>query len=113
MGIDGPVSGEIFLAWGRQVLVPALRPGDVAITDDPARHEGAAAREAIEAAGAETSFRPPHGPDFNPVAYSRPPTAQTPSPQPDTSPGDQKLLQRPRPSAPVARDTGFRAESLR
>lgn len=34
MVIDGPVNGEIFLAYVRRVLVPALRPGDVVIMDN-------------------------------------------------------------------------------
>lgn len=33
MLIDGPMNGDAFLAYVRQVLVPTLRPGDVAIMD--------------------------------------------------------------------------------
>ena len=73
MVIDGPVNGEIFLAYVQRVLVPALRPGDIVIMDNLASHKGTAVREAIEAAGAELRFLPPYSPDFNPIenAFSK------------------------------------------
>ena len=73
MVIDGPVNGEIFLAYVQRVLVPALRPGDIVIMDNLGSHKGAAVREAIEAAGAELRFLPPYSPDFNPIenAFSK------------------------------------------
>jgi len=67
MVIDGPINGEIFLAYVEQVLVPALEPGDVVIMDNLGSHKGAAVRAAIEAAGAELRFLPPYSPDFNPI----------------------------------------------
>lgn len=67
MVIDGPVNGEIFLAYVQRVLVPALRPGDIVIMDNLGSHKGTAVREAIEAAGAELRFLPPYSPDFNPI----------------------------------------------
>jgi transposase len=33
--IDGPINGESFLAYVEQVLVPALKPGDIVIIDRP------------------------------------------------------------------------------
>jgi len=73
MVIDGPVNGEIFLAYVRRVLVPALRPGDIVIRDNLGSHKGTAVREAIETAGAERRFLPPYSPDFNPIenAFSK------------------------------------------
>lgn len=73
MVLDGPINGEIFLAYVERVLVPALRPGDVVIMDNLGSHKGAAVREAIEAAGAELRFLPPYSPDFNPIemAFSK------------------------------------------
>jgi len=67
MVIDGPINGESFLAYVRQVLIPTLRPGDVVIMDNLGSHKGAAVREAIEAAGASLRFLPPYSPDFNPI----------------------------------------------
>ena len=73
MVIDGPINGEIFLAYVRQVLVPTLRPGDVVIMDNLGSHKSAAVREAITAMGAELRFLPPYSPDFNPIenAFSK------------------------------------------
>jgi transposase len=67
MVIDGPINGESFLAYVRQVLVPTLRPGDVVIMDNLGSHKGTAVREAIKAAGAELRFLPPYSPDLNPI----------------------------------------------
>ena len=49
------------------MLVPTLSPGDIVILDNLPAHKGAAAREAIEAAGARLLFLPPYSPDFNPI----------------------------------------------
>ena len=67
MVIDGPMNGEAFLAYVEQVLVPALRPGDVVVMDNLGCHKSAAVRDAIESAGAELRFLPPYSPDFNPI----------------------------------------------
>jgi len=67
MVIDGPINGEVFLAYVRQVLVPTLNAGDVVVMDNLGSHKRAAVREAIEAAGAELRFLPPYSPDFNPI----------------------------------------------
>lgn len=73
MVIDGPINGEIFLAYVEQVLVPALRQGDIVIMDNLGSHKGQAVRDAIEAAGAGLRFLPPYSPDFNPIenAFSK------------------------------------------
>lgn len=73
MVIDGPINGEIFLAYVRRVLVPTLHPGDTVIMDNLGSHKGTAVREAIEAAGARLRFLPPYSPDFNPIenAFSK------------------------------------------
>ena len=67
MVLDGPMTGDWFLAYVRHILVPTLRPGDVVILDNLAAHKRAAAREAIEAAGASLRFLPPYSPDLNPI----------------------------------------------
>ena len=73
MVLDGPMTGEWFLAYVEHVLVPTLRPGDVVILDNLPAHKGAAVRRAIEAAGARLLFLPPYSPDFNPIenAFSK------------------------------------------
>jgi transposase len=65
--IDGPINGDSFLAYVEQVLVPALRPGDIVIIDNLGSHRGKAVRRAIRAAGAKLFFLPPYSPDLNPI----------------------------------------------
>jgi transposase len=65
--IDGAMTGELFEAYVRQQLAPALRPGDVVVLDNLSSHKRAGVREAIEAAGAELRFLPPYSPDLNPI----------------------------------------------
>jgi transposase len=67
MVIDGPMTGDHFVAYVRRVLVPALRPGDVVVWDNLGCHKRAEARAAVEAAGAEVRFLPPYSPDLNPI----------------------------------------------
>jgi transposase len=71
--IDGPINGESFLAYVEQVLVPALRPGDIVIIDNLGSHKGQAIRRAIRAVGAKLFFLPPYSPDLNPIenAFSK------------------------------------------
>lgn len=73
MVLDGPMTGEWFLAYTEQVLVPTLRSGDVVILDNLPAHKGVAVRHAIEAVGASLLFLPPYSPDFNPIenAFSK------------------------------------------
>jgi transposase len=67
MVLDGPMTGEWFVAYVEHILVPTLRPGDVVILDNLPAHKSAAARAAIEATGARMLFLPPYSPDFNPI----------------------------------------------
>jgi transposase len=65
--IDGAVTGDLFVAYVRQVLVPTLRPGDVVVRDNLACHQRAEVRAAIEAAGGQVRYLPPYRPDLNPI----------------------------------------------
>ncbi len=65
--IDGPINGESFQAYVEQMLIPALKPGDVVIIDNLGSHKGKAVRRAIRAAGAKLFFLPPYSPDLNPI----------------------------------------------
>jgi transposase len=64
---DGPIDNVSFLAYVEQVLVPALRSGDVVVLDNLVVHKQLAVRTAIEAVGAQVRFLPPYSPDFNPI----------------------------------------------
>jgi transposase len=70
---DGPINGEVFLAWVRQILVPTLKPGQVVIMDNLSSHRGKAVRCAIREAGAKLLFLPKYSPDLNPIeqAFSK------------------------------------------
>lgn len=65
--VDGPMNGEVFLAYVQQHLAPTLRPGDEVIMDDLSSHKKAGVREAIEATGATLAYLPPYSPDLNPI----------------------------------------------
>jgi hypothetical protein len=56
--IDGPINGESFLAYIEQVLIPALKPGDIVIIDNLGSHKAKAVRRAIRAASAKLFFLP-------------------------------------------------------
>ena len=65
--LEGAINGQSFLAYVRQVLAPALRPGDVVVLDNLGSHKVAGVREAVEAAGATLRYLPPYSPDLNPI----------------------------------------------
>ena len=67
LAFEGAVNAATFLMYVEQVLVPALRRGDVVIFDNLASHLSPAVSEAIERAGASVLPLPPYSPDFNPI----------------------------------------------
>ena len=73
MVLDGPMTGQAFLAYVEQVLIPTLKPGDIVALDNLPAHKIAAVRAAIEAAGAQLFLLPPYSPDMNPIemAFSK------------------------------------------
>ena len=64
---DGPINGELFLAYVERILVPTLAPDDVVILDNLGSHKSKAVRKAIRAAGAKLIFLPKYSPDLNPI----------------------------------------------
>jgi transposase len=73
MTIDGSMTGNLFVAYVEQVLLPELRVGDVVILDNLSAHKRAEARQLIEGAGCTLIFLPAYSPDLNPIenAYSK------------------------------------------
>jgi transposase len=67
MVTDGPMDGEMFLAYVRQFLCPTLQPGDTVILDNLSSHKVAGVTQAIIAAAAVVLFLPPYSPDLNPI----------------------------------------------
>ncbi len=67
MVADGPMDGELFLAYVRQFLCPTLRPGDIVILDNLSSHKVTGVKDAITQAGATLLYLPPYSPDLNPI----------------------------------------------
>jgi len=65
--LDGPMTGEAFLAYIGQFLAPTLAKSDVVVLDNLAAHKVAGVREAIRATGASLLYLPPYSPDLNPI----------------------------------------------
>jgi len=65
--LDGPMTGEAFQAYVRQVLAPELEAGDVVVMDNLAAHKVAGIEEAIRAVGASVLYLPSYSPDLNPI----------------------------------------------
>jgi transposase len=64
---DGAMTGDLFVAYVKQVLLPALRPGQVVVMDNLVCHKRVEVRHAIEGAGCAVLFLPPYSPDLNPI----------------------------------------------
>jgi transposase len=73
MVVDGPMTGEMFLAYIKQCLVPVLRREDVVVMDNLGAHKVSGIREAIETARATLRYLPQYSPDLNPIenAFSK------------------------------------------
>jgi transposase len=67
LAFPGGVNAAIFESYVEQILVPALRPGDVVVFDNLTSHLGPAVFEAIERAGASVLPLPPYSPDYTPI----------------------------------------------
>jgi transposase len=65
--VDGPMDGELFLAWVEQFLCPTLQTGDIVILDNLSSHKVHGVRQAITAVGARALYLPPYSPDLNPI----------------------------------------------
>ena len=65
--LDGPMTGEAFLAYVGQFLAPVLSRGDVVVLDNLPAHKVAGVREAIRTTGASLLYLPPYSPDLNPI----------------------------------------------
>ena len=71
--IDGAMTGEMFLAYVEQCLVPTLKRKDIVVMDNLSAHKAPGVREAIEARGATLRYLPQYSPDLNPIelAFSK------------------------------------------
>ena len=62
--LDGPMDGDAFRVYVREVLAPTLGRGDVVVLDNLPAHKVAGIREAITARRAPIFCLPPYGPDM-------------------------------------------------
>src|SRR3981081_34673 len=67
MVVEGAMTGEMFLAYIEQCLVPTLRRNDIVVMDNCRVHMAPAIREAIEKAHATLRSLPKSSPDLNPI----------------------------------------------
>jgi transposase len=67
MVLDGPMTGEMFLAYVKHCLVPTLKRNDIVVIDNLRAHKVAGVREAIETARATLRYLPQYSPDLNPI----------------------------------------------
>jgi len=67
MVVDGPMTGEMFLAYVEQCLVPTLKRNDIVVMDNYRAHKVAGIQEAIEKAHATVRYLPKYSPDLNPI----------------------------------------------
>jgi transposase len=67
LAVPGASNAATFLAYVEQVLVPALREGDVVVFDNLASHFTPGVAEAIERVGAKLLPLPPYSPDMTPI----------------------------------------------
>jgi transposase len=73
MVVEGAMTGEMFLAYVEQCLVPTLRRDDIVVMDNFQAHKVQGVCEAIERARASVRYLPKYSPDLNPIelAYSK------------------------------------------
>lgn len=69
MSINGGTTGEVFLGFVRNFLLPTLHPGETVVMDNLAAHKVAGVKESIEAAGCFVEYLPPYSPDLNPIEH--------------------------------------------
>ena len=70
MVIEGAKTGETFLAYVEQCLVPTLRRNDIVVMDNCRVHMAPAIREAIKKARATLRYLPKYFPDLNSIEMS-------------------------------------------
>lgn len=65
--LDGPMDGDAFLVYVREMLTPTLADGDIVVMDNLPSHKVEGVRALVEATGATLQYLPPYSPDFNPI----------------------------------------------
>lgn len=66
---DSSINTDVFEAWIRQELLPALPNGAVVIMDNASFHKPEKIQELIENAGCLLEYLPSYSPDLNPIEH--------------------------------------------
>jgi len=71
--LDGPMDGDAFKVYIRDVLAPTLKRGDVVVLDNLPAHKVDGIRQAVTRKKAQIFYLPPYSPDMNPIemAFSK------------------------------------------
>ena len=64
MVVEGAMTGEMFLAYVENCLVPTLRRNDIVVMDNCRVHLGTGIGQAIETVGATLRYLPKYSPDL-------------------------------------------------
>ena len=64
---QGGTTGDKFLAYLKDVLIPTLRPGDIVVMDNLRTHHIQAVSDLLHDAGAQVLYLPAYSPDLNPI----------------------------------------------
>ena len=67
MTFEGYCNNALIEIWVEQMLVPALKPGQVVVMDNASFHKSARIQQLIQQAGCELLFLPPYSPDLNKI----------------------------------------------
>jgi transposase len=68
MVIEGAMTGDMFLAYVEQCLIPTLRRNDIVVMDNCRVHIAPTVRKAIEKANASVRYLPKYSPDLTQLA---------------------------------------------
>ena len=89
---DGPMDGEVFLAYVQHFLCPTLLPGDIVVLDNLSSHKVDGVQEAIQAAGAILRYLPPVPPTRSGQKSESYSITSHPANAPSTSPRQDMYL---------------------
>jgi transposase len=67
LAFEGATDEAAFRTYVEEVLVPALRPGDIVALDNLAAHRVPWVARRVRRAGAGVWYLPPYSPEFNPI----------------------------------------------
>jgi transposase len=65
--LNGSMTGEAFLVYVQEILIPELEPNQIVLMDNLACHKMDSIAQAFKKAGQNILFLPPYSPDFSPI----------------------------------------------